>query len=1023
MDRSALKSFSVHFSDRLTQIIRPLAGTAQETAHFARLWFMRLTALWFMEANAFLPDKKPLFTDGHGGLLSPGDEPQLRKHLCTLSGKLGRIPALSGLFAEEAMHMLPQGLLAENGVLAEMCTQLPPAVLLDFPEILGWLYQYSNTAEREEAFQKVRSNEKIPAEQIPAATQMFTPDWIVRYMTQNALGTIRQPDPDWQYFLSKAEQPQNVSAVLERLDSRRRSRSLAQLTVIDPCMGTGHILAYVFDALMDLYRQEGYAPDEAAACILRNNLYGLDIDENACALAGFVLLMKARRYDETVLQKCIRLHLYHFADLEVPESVGCAFTQQFADAKVFGSLLCPEPLEISGVPAEFQKRLDRMEQLSRVLRRRYDAVITNPPYMGSSNMNPKLSAFVRRNYPDSKADLFAAFMERCAAMTAKHGCFAMITQHAWMFLSSYEKLRQKMQKFTLQSMVHLGARAFSQTDVGTIVQTTAFVCMGSFVKDYRTTYLRLTEDEDKERAFFEQDKRYVCDTGRFSGIAGSPVCYWISGRMQEVLKMPKLSEYCRICQGMTTSDNKRFLRYWHEVHREDIAFGCADAAAAQKTGKRWFPYNKGGKFRKWYGNQSHVVNFYNNGEEMRMFHAELNKAHSGGRIKNETMYFRPAVTWPFITESTKFGVRYQPRGALFDVSGSSLFPEDFQTSYLMGLLSSKVTLEIMKLYNPTMNFQVENVAALPVLWDEHQRPAVESLVAENIALAREEWDSYEQSWDFSCHPLVKKGTARIEDAFAQWEAECRRRKRTMAENERRLNEIFIRTYGLEGELSPEVAESEITLRDADRQRDIRSLLSFAVGCLFGRFHVETVEISLLADNYLSVVPGTGRDAAACVEDFLAAVYGKETLEENLRYIADALGGDGTAREVLRKYFAAEFYVDHCRMYRKRPIYWMADSGRCHAFRGLMYLHRMDEHQLPLLNRQVRAQRVWLCAQRPDGQGTRMQREQALLEKKCAELSAFSEKLTALAKEGAAIRTDDGVLRNYETFRRILAAIR
>ena len=996
MNRAVLKQIAMRSKAVLLDEIRPLTEQPQEAAYFAALWFMRLTALRFMDANGWLPDAKPLFPDGCTGA-----------RVDALCRQLARTPALYGLFGEDAGAYLPDTVLAADGAFFSQIMQIPQAQWQSFPELLGWLYQYQNTQAREDAFRQP----KILPEQIPAATQMFTPDWIVRFMTQNALGALCKAPESWRYCIPEAPQPPQVLRILQ--ENAAPHRSPAELIVIDPCMGTGHILAYVFDALMELYLREGFAPENAAVRILANNLCGLDLDRNACALAAFVLMMKARHFDADILSKDIRPKLRHFADIGregVPE--------EFADAQIFGSLLRPAP-PCAGLPEE-------AAELAQMLTRQYDAVITNPPYMSGSSMNPALSAFVRRHYPDSKSDLFAAFMERCTEMTAPHGCCAMITQHSWMFLSSYEKLRRKMQNYTMRSMVHLGARAFAQTDVGIIVQTTAFVCMGRHVPDYRTTYLDLTDAEDKGRTFFDGGKRYICDISRFSGIAGEPLCYWVSDRMRELLQRPRLGAQCRICQGMTTSDNRRFLRLWHEVPPGEIAFGCADAQAAAASGNRWFPYNKGGKVRRWYGNHTHVVDFYQNGAEMRAFHAELNKTHSGGRIKNEKMYFRPAVTWTFITESDRFGVRFQPEGFLFDVSGSCLFPEITEMLWQMGFLASRPALEILRIYNPTMNFQVENIAALPYLPpDESCRAEVERLVSENIAIAREDWDSSEQSWDFRCHPLVRAGVSGLAEAFALWEAECDARRLRMQRNECRLNAIFLRLCGLAQELDPAVQAEELTLHSAEALTDIQSFLCFAVGCMFGRYTV--ADYTPLAENFLpeqQFVPE--------LERFLTAVYGARTLEENLAYIAASLGKTGDAREGIAHYFAVGFYPDHCLSWRHRPLYWMADSGRRHACRGLMYLHRMDDAQLGLLADHARRRTEELAAEadalrrrdvRLPKEALRIKRRLALLEQNKAEIADFRARLAKLAGSGARILPDDGIQRNYERFRSILAALR
>lgn len=1010
MNQTLLRQIAVRCKAALVQELSPLTDTPQKTAE---LWFVRLTALRFLEANRWLPDGKELF---------PPEVPRTERIL-SLCRMLARTPALADMFRESLP--LPDAVTDRRGIFMTQLMQISSRQW-NKPELLGWLYQYQNAEEREQTSRRIRSHGRITPEQIPAATQMFTPDWIVQYLTQNALGMLRTPCSGWKYCISSPPQTDAVQEQLTALMHEQRSRRTAELTVIDPCMGTGHILAYVFDALMELYLREGAAPEQAAVQILEQNLYGLDIDAYACHLASFVLLMKARRYVPDLLSRPITLRLFHFSGLAVPEGDILpeyhTFAAQFADAENFGSLLRPVPCAVP-VPCG---ALSRMQELSCVLSAKYDAVITNPPYMSSSSMNRALSAFVRRHYPDSKSDLFAAFMERCTELTAADGCCAMITQHSWMFLSSYEKLRRKMRSFTLQSLVHLGARAFSQADVGIIVQTAAFVCMGSEIGDYRTPFLRLTEAQDKEHAFFLKRNRYVREQRQMEGIAGDPLCYWISSRMHELLQRPKLGESCKICQGMTTSDNRRFLRCWHEVPRESIAFGCRNAQEAADTGKRWFPYNKGGKVRKWYGNHTHVVDFYRNGEEMRDFHAMLNLEHSGGRIKNEKMYFRPALTWPFITESSRFGARYQPEGFLFDVSGSCLFPQEEDAEWIMGFLASRVALEILRIYNPTMNFQVENISNLPLVMSEEDKPEVGRLVQENIAAAREDWDSHEQSWDFTVHPLVQEGVTRIADAFAVWEEQCRRRRELLRSNEQRLNEIFIRICKLEGEISPVVSMDEITLPPADLQRDVRELISFAVGCMFGRYAVS--DFAPLAENYLPI-----KKLLPELERFLTAVYGAKTLEENLAFIAQVLTGKQEhAREALAQELMQHFYADHCRMYKQRPVYWMTDTGRRHVCRGLMYLHRMDASQTELIWRDAEKTAVQLAgeiaevkhgiaAAESKVQCYPLNRRLAALEGREQELAAFLEHLGELS--GMEILPDAGVIPNYERFRSILAPLR
>lgn len=765
------------------------------------------------------------------------------------------------------------------------------------PAFPGWMYQYYNIPEREAAFSGIRSKNKISQKHLPAATQLFTPDWIVRCMTQNALGTLLEPLPDWKFYL----RPQTSLPDLHKAPET--------ITVLDPCMGTGHILMYVFDALLAQCRHAGIPVGAAARHILTRALFGLDIDGCAVKLAECMLRLKAAAYDPALATEKLALHFHDFSHL--PET-----------ASLYGSLLRPEQ--------------DTSDPALSLLARQYDAVITNPPYMGKNSMDPALSAFVRKAYPDSKADLFAAFMERCAELTKADGCFSMVTQQVWMFLSTYGALRQYMRHYTLQSLVHLGMRAFSSADVGTIVQAAAFTAFGREIPDFRTTYIDLTEQEDKEAAFSDPHLRYTCTAEHFAAIPGQPLCYWVSDAMLRTMQYPPLGSLCRVCQGMTTSDNRRFVRRWYEVPPGTIAFGCESAEAAAATGKTWFPYNKGGRNRRWYGNHTHVVNYRNGGEALRAFHAELNKVHSGGRLKNADMYFRQGITWSFITEHARFGVRWQPAGSLFDVSGSCLFPEEKDSLYLMGLLASGITPALLRLRNPTLNFQPENLKALPVCFDERRRPEIEALVRECIAIARADWDSTEESWDFRVHPMIQPGRT-LAAAYEAHAAVCRQRIDTMQRNEARLTALFAEIYELTEEHFPQPA---VTLHHPSEREAAAGLVSFAAGCFFGRYQLEGVPV--LAENFLSPERFSER-----MQEFLCTVYGKEHLAEDLQWLTAQLGD-------LEKYYQSGFYADHCRRFHKRPLYWMAHSGRNRVVSGLMYVHRMGESPIPLL-RQITLQ--------------------------------------------------------------------
>ncbi len=872
-----------------------------------RRWFCRLCALRYLTAN---------------GILSAAHT----------------LPAGSMALFDGCPEILPDALVSAYALLRE----IPDDKWQGNPELPGWLYQYYNAPEREAALAGLRQHRKIAAEHVPAATQLFTPDWIVRCMTENTLGALAAPLPEWRYFL-------------ETPDPGIPKRSPEGITLLDPCMGCGHILAYAFDALMGLYARAGVPACDAAERILTENLHGLDIDPEAAVLCDFVLRMKALPYIPDLLERRIPTQLYHFGETRIPH------------AAEFGSLLRP---------------LESEDPASALLTRQYDAVITNPPYMGSSAMSKALNTFVKTDYPAGKADLFACFMERCAELTRMDGCFTMIVQHSWMFLSRFARLRERMRRCTLRDVVHLGTKAFSLSDVGTIVQTAVFTAYGKAYPGIPALFLRLTERDDKEQAFFDASLRYSHTPEWFDCIPGKPLCYWMSDRMRSLMQAPKLGAHCRICQGMTTSDNKRFLRRWYELPPGSITFGCKNADEAAASGRKWFPYNKGGRMRRWYGNHSWVVNFGGNGAELRAFHAHLNKKHSGGRLKNADTYFQQAVSWSFITENSRFGVRYQPAGFLFDVAGSCLFPAEGDLEYLMGLLSSNVTLEILRFYNPTMNFQPENLKNLPYLEHPAHRAEIAALVRENIALAREDWDSTEESWDFTAHPLVQTGCHRLADAYAVWESQCRDRIARTQQNETRLNQIFAEIYGLSDEIADTAPPRCLLLPDAHEAAE--GLVSFLLGCLFGRYSLSG--IAPAEDNFLPL-HALPEQIGTC----LASVFGAKTLTENLAWLEEALGMG------LADYCARELYPAHCKRFHKRPVYWLAVSGRQRALCGLVYIHRFGASPVPVL--QGIAERC------PDTE----------------EITAYRTLLASHA--GAEYRPDDGIPANLERFAPLFAPVR
>ena len=908
-------------------------------------------------------------------------------------------------------------------------------------EIIGWLYQYYNTEPKNKAFAK---KTKITKEEVPAVTQLFTPDWIVRYMVENSLGRMwveGHPDDElkskWKYYLNEAEQEESVQQELNKIKAEYATLKPEDIKLIDPCMGSGHILVYAFDVFMQIYENAGWSQRDAAQSIIQNNIYGLDIDDRASQLSYFAVLMKARQYDRRILTRGIEPNVYavqesnginrgqlkYFGAGLTDAEKNAAVSQMegllntLNDAKEYGSLLNVEDYDwellekfVENTDTESQisfdtygldetaEQLKQLIKIGKVMAQKYEIVATNPPYAGTSNLSAKVNNFVKKNYPDSKADLFAVFIERCGEMLKKNGYQAMITQHSWMFLTSFEKLRMKLQQKTIINMAHLGARAFEEIG-GEVVQTTSFIIQNNFIMNYIGTYLRLLDGEsqyEKESLFLRQEQRYDTAQNTFTNIPTEPLAYWIGEKIVECYKKNTyISDYAKPCKGIDTGKNDIFLRLWFEVNENNqyIPEGKSDIDFSKY---KWFPYNKGGSYRKWYGNNEYVINWENSGEKI--------KNYSGSNLRNKDMYFREGVTWSTVS-SNRNSFRYFDKGYLFDNGGSCLF-SNIYLEYIQGLLNTKVAVELLKI-QPTMNNQPGTIGGLPLIINENID--IKKIVRENIALAQLDWDSFETSWDFKCHPLISvipQNRALFDDTtdidlaecYTCWENECNERFNQLKANEEELNRIFIDIYGLQDELTPEVEDKDVTVRKADLQRDIKSLVSYAVGCMFGRYSLDEEGLVLAGQPFeahffeaSAPVCGTGFAGAPgasvpigefyyktdegvkkctynpdkdniipiCDEEYFSddivsrfcewvkIVYGEKSLETNLDFIAKALGNKGnTSREVIRNYFLNDFFKDHCNTYSvtgsgKRPIYWLFDSGKQNGFKALIYMHRYD----------------------------------------------------------------------------------
>ena len=1144
---------AVRQRDKLIEVIQQKEkDTDYKTAYqyvieeVAYTWFNRLIAIRFMEVNDYLPSHIRVLSSESGKLepdlvTTPFDaelpftaEEEAQIFQLKQDNKLDEVfrilflkqcnalneilPALFEKTKNYTELLLSLSVIDQDGVVYHLIHDIPED---DFNierggqvEIIGWLYQYYNTEPKAAAFAK---NGKITKEEVPAVTQLFTPDWIVRYMVENSLGRLwveGHPDcglkENWKYYLEEAQQEPEVQAKLAEIRKEYAALNPEDIKLIDPCMGSGHILVYAFDVLMQIYESAGYSQRDAAKSILEHNIYGLDIDDRAYQLAYFAVMMKARQYNRRILNGENTCHVYA---IQESNGINRAHLKYFGagmddieknaakmqleglldtltDAKEYGSILNVESynwdllrrfvaaedtdgqISMDSVGVEdTAEQLNRLIDIGETMAREYWVTCTNPPYAGTSNLSANVNNFVKKNYPDSKADLFAVFIERCRQMTVSNGFQAMITQHAWMFLSSFEKLREKMMLTETVNMAHLGARAFEEIG-GEVVQTTAFVRCANHVEGYKGTYCRLiepTSQQGKADMFISGQNQYRVGQISFSKIPGVPVAYWISPEVLKLFDERTVGSIADAKSGMTTTDNTRFLRLWEEVNCQKIGFGYGNIADTQDMKYKWFPFCKGGDFRRWAGNESFVVNWFNNGEEIRV----AAEGATGGRLVNIDCALRECLVWTKIS-SANISLRMKKQGIFFSDAAPGVFANRETLYYLLALLNTKYANEIIKLINPTLNFVPGAVSSVPVKKDEKNKGKIIEIAEGNVQLSEQDWDSFETSWDFKKHPLLQN-VSTISEAFNQWQAECDDRFNQLKTNEEELNRIFIDIYGLQDELTPEVEDKDVTVRKADLQRDIKSLLSYAVGCMFGRYSIYKDGLLFAGEPYslqafvdkMNERPGTisaeeleraYRNEGIVVDEmffpdadnvipitdeeyldddivsrlcaWLKAVYGADTLEVNLDYIAKALGNKGsTSREIIRNYFLNDFFKDHCQTYSvtgsgKRPIYWLFDSGKQNGFKALVYLHRYTPDTIGNLRIDYlhKMQRVY------ESEINRMQdmmdhsgnaREVAAaskrkdkLAKQLKECREYDEKISHLALSRIELDLDDGVKVNY-----------
>ena len=1121
-------------------------GKAALIDQVAYTWFNRFCALRFMDVNGYnrvgvvspsegqvqpeiLAEAKSGVIDEEQinaatvekirGLLNgsiPSPDAQSEAYRLLIVGSCNalydRMPYLFERIADFTELLMPDDLLSDNSILTKMREVMTPESCTDV-EIIGWLYQFYISEKKDEVFAGLKKNQKITAENIPAATQLFTPHWIVRYLVENSLGRLwmlNRPNSklteQMEYFIAPEEPESDFLKV----------SSPEEIKIADPAAGSGHMLTYAFDLLYAIYEEEGYDPNDIPGLILSNNLYGIEIDERAGALASFALEMKAaaklgrRRFFRMDAKPnvCV-LEDVAFTDSEMNDVISIVGKDlysadlretltQFEQAKNFGSLIVPklkdpaetlrliETKDLAGDMwlTEVHERLVKVLRMAEYLAAKYHVVVANPPYLGGKGMNGYLSAFAKENYPDSKSDLFAMFMERTLSLSVKRGMMAMINMQSWMFLSSYENLRGKLLTYsTILSMAHLGERAFD-TIGGAVVSTTAFVIQNAHHALLKGEYTRLVDGNSESEKSAQMRKAiqnpdcgwfYRASAEDFGKIPGSPVAYWASDAVRNVfIDCQAIGDFAKAKSGQNTGDNNRFLRFWSEISVFKIGFEYDNLEATKSGTHTWFPYNKGGDFRKWYGNFENVINWRNDGKEVKDYAVERNNGKHWSRyIQNLDLMMREGVTWTFISSSF-FGARYTPKGHLFDYAGCSAFTEESKLPLLVSVMCAKSSEYFLKLTNPTLGLQPGNVSKVPVpSLSEDNTYQIRKTSSRLIELSADDWNAFETSWNFRSSPLFKhrENRRKIWDTYLElrktWNVFTEETCRLEQEN----NRIFIEAYGLQDELSPEVPIEEITLtcnpayryglKGTEEEREARlkadtmaEFLSYAVGCMFGRYSLDEPGLILanqgetLADylaripeptfmpdddNVIPLIDFEGDwfedDISERFKQFLRVTFGDEHYAENVAFIEEALG------KSIQKYFVKDFYNDHVQRYKKRPIYWLFSSPKG-TFNALIYTHRYTPSTASVvLNEYLREFRTKLEARRDSNEQISISASSSQKEKTAAlkmidklnkaieEVNDYErEVLYPLAGQNIAIDLDDGVKHNYPLFGKALKKI-
>ena len=1090
-------------------------GFEKVVEEVAYTWFNRIIAIRFMEVNDYLPTRTRVLSSESPGKNEPdiitealdldlnytdGDE----QHIIKLQDENKLDELFQFLFVKqcnELNNILPSlfektddwmellldiNFTNEDGIIYQLINTIPEDNFYNQVEIIGWMYQFY-ISERKSEVIEIYKSKAINKKDIPAATQLFTPKWVVKYMVDNSLGRYwieRNGNSDLinslDYYFIEANQPDNINSDLNNV--KEETIDVVNLKFIDPCMGSGNILVYAFDVFFNIYKELGYSEKEIPELILKNNLYGLDIDDRAFQLAYFTLLMKARAIDRKIFKKDILLNVCSIKesssitldvinyikdfDIDVGNKISY-LVDAFDNGKEFGSLIKIKDYDFNSIELKLIQMLDESNsklsdvfyknivlndvfaliKQAKILTYKYDVVVTNPPYM--NKFDKSFKDFAKKHYKDYSKDLFSMFIYRNFDFCKEYGYSALITPFSWMFLKSFEKLREFLiNEKTFSSLIQLEYNAFNEI---------AMVPVGTFVfkntdknnLDYNGTYLKLSEfnggmEVQREKVLESinnsVDYKYVSNSKRFLSIPGNPIAFWVSNELVDAFNNgTPLSNGADIKSGLTTGDNNKFLRYWFEVSRLKTKFDCENLNEASNSQFKWFPLNKGGYFRKWYGNHDFVINYENDGYDLKNF-----KKFSFG---NSEFHFLSSISWSRVT-SGRIAFRYYPNGFLFDNTGSSLFIPKWNKWYIFGFLNSNVCQAILDLIAPALHYEVGNISSIPILFNDDS--IVESVVKDCIRLVKEDWDDYEYSWNFKTHPFLNFSNKLIEDSFNQWKALKINNFNSLKENEIKLNKFFSELYSVD--VNYDVEDKHVSISLPNYENDVKSFISFAVGCIFGRYSLDNEGLiyaggTFNLNNYSKFRPDNDNivpvldneyfedDIVGRFIEFVKLSFGDEYLEENLDFIANALNKKGkTSREIIRNYFLNGFFNDHIQTYKKRPIYWQFDSGRHNAFKCLIYMHRYEPDivariRTDYLHKTQKAieENLAHCDSiiaKPTNNSElkKATKDKNKLIQQLDEIKEYDEALAHIAHQQIEIDLDDGVKVNYDKFQKVEIAI-